>query len=75
VVFDSTHRIFFSRMLQVQEYSKRSRKIEQKLVNWQAMQIPYITVLQFAMALHNYTSKVRNATNFSHANRNYCFQI
>lgn len=39
------------------------------------MQISYITVLQFAMALHNYISKVRNVTNFSHANRNYCFQI
>jgi hypothetical protein len=41
-------------MLQVQEYSKKSRKIQQKLVKWQAMQISYITVLQFAMALHNY---------------------
>jgi hypothetical protein len=39
---------------------QEEQKIQQILVNWQAMQISYINVLKSLMALRNYISQVRN---------------
>lgn len=50
---------------------QEEQKIQQKLVNLQAMQISYITVLKSLMALHNYISQVRNMLPiFIHAYKN-----